>query len=95
MCLVLADALQGPQVDQDVDKGIEVGDTSACGDQCRCGLTVAKFRALDAQLNGLTVDALAGGALMVDLLVGLAVPIELITEASADGSGQGGGAAAF
>ena len=51
-----ADALQGTQVDQDVDEGVLVGD----------GLTVAQLGTFDVQFEGLAVDALCGGALLVD-----------------------------
>ena len=51
-----ADALAGAQVDQDVGEGILVGD----------GLGVAQLGALDAEFDGLAVDAFGGGALFVD-----------------------------
>ncbi len=40
--------MQGTGVDEDVDEGILVGD----------GLLIAEFRAFDAELDGLGVDAL-------------------------------------
>ena len=54
-----AEALQEAQVDQDVDQGVEVSDGGA----------VADVRALDAEGDGLAVDAFDGGALVVDVLV--------------------------
>ena len=57
--LVLPDALQGAQVDQDVDQRVLVGD----------GALAAQVRALDAEGQGLAVDAFVGGALVVDGLV--------------------------
>jgi len=69
-----ADALQGTKVDQDVNEGVEVSDS----------LTVAEFGSLDAQSNGLRIDAFGGSTLIVDLFVDVTVPVELITKASAD-----------
>ena len=70
--------MQGAEVDQDVDEGVLVGD----------GPTVAQFGALDAGFDGLGVDALGGGALLVDILVDLAFAVELVANASADTGGQ-------
>jgi hypothetical protein len=49
-------AVQGAQVDQDLDEGILVDD----------GPAVALPGALDAKFLGLGIDALGGGALVVD-----------------------------
>lgn len=81
----LCRALPGPQVDQDVDEGVLVGD----------GLAVAQPGTLDAQFLGLAVDALGGGPLLVDCLVYGAVAVELIANAGADAGGQCGHAATF
>ena len=68
-----ADALQGTQVDQDVDEGVLVGD----------GLTVAQLGAFDVQFEGLAVDALCGGALFVDGFEQVTFAVELVTDAAA------------
>jgi hypothetical protein len=62
----LAEPLQGAQVDQYVDQRIEVGD----------GSSIAEFGTLDTQFDGLTVDPLGGGTLLVDGEVVVAVPVE-------------------
>jgi hypothetical protein len=41
-------------------------------------LPVAQPGPLDAQFNGLAVDAFGGGALLVDVFVGLAFPVKLV-----------------
>ena len=83
--LALADALEGTEVDEHVDQGVEVSD----------GPTVAQFGALDAQLDSLAVDAFGGGALAVDILVGLAGAVEFVAGACSWAEGQGGDAAAL
>ena len=75
--------MQGPQVDQDVDQGVLVGD----------GLAVAQPGALDAEFLGLGVDALGGGALLVDFFEDGVVAVELVADACANAGGQGGDAA--
>ncbi len=75
---LLAQPLQGAQVDQRIGQGIEVGD----------GLAVAEFRAFDAQLDSLAVDALVGGALLVDFLILRAVAIQRMAQACADAECQ-------
>ena len=75
--------MQGTQVDQHVDERILVGD----------GLTVTQPGALDAQFFSLGVDALGGGALLVDVLVDGTVAVDLVADASPDAGGQGGDAA--
>jgi hypothetical protein len=77
--------VEGTEVDEDVDEGVEVSD----------GPTVAEFRALNAQLDGLGVDAFGGGALFVDLLVGLTGAVEFVAGACAWAEGQGGDATAL
>src|SRR5207247_3081540 len=52
-------ALEGFEVDGEVDEGVERADRAE----------VARFGSLDAQLFGLTVDAFAGGTLAVNGLV--------------------------
>jgi hypothetical protein len=64
----LADALKGVQVDQDVGQRVGVGNR----------LTVAQLGSLDAEIDGLTVDAFGGGALLENGLIGFTVPVELI-----------------
>jgi hypothetical protein len=51
--------LQEAEVDENVDQRVAVGD----------GLLVAEVGAFDAQRDGLAVNALGGGALLVDVLV--------------------------
>ena len=51
------------------------------------------MRAFDAQVERLTVDALAGGTLVVDALEVLALAVKLVTNPSADAGGQAGDAA--
>ena len=77
--------MQAAQIDEGVDQGVEVSD----------GLPVAEMRALNAQGDGLTVDAFAGGALAVGLPIGVAAAVELVADASADAGGHGGRAAPF
>ncbi len=78
-------AVQGAQVDQDIDEGILVGN----------GLAVAQPGALDAKLLGLGVDALGGGTLVVDFLVDVAIAVDLVAGARADTGGYRGGTALF
>jgi hypothetical protein len=75
--------MQSAQVDQDVDKGVLIGD----------GLAVAKSGTFDAEFLGLTVDALGGSTLIVDAFVDVGVAIDLIADASTDAGGEGGDAA--
>ena len=81
----LADALECSQVDQDVNQRVHVGNR----------LSVAEFGTLDAEFNGLTVDAFRGGALLVDILVLLRFTVELIPQACPDASSHGGDTAAI
>ena len=81
--LAVTDALEKAQVDQHVDQGIEIGNRR----------TVADMGTLNAKRFGLAVDALNGGALLVDILVGLAVAIQGVAKSSADAGGHHGGAA--
>jgi len=60
--------LQGAQVDQHVDERVLVGD----------GLAVAQLGARDTQRDGLGVDALGGGALLVDVLIDVTVTVEIV-----------------
>ena len=72
--------LQRAKVDQGVDQCVEVGD----------GRAIAQLGALDAEVDGLSIDALGGGALFVDLLVGLTVAVKLVTDACANAGGERG-----
>jgi hypothetical protein len=81
--LLPADTVECAQVDQDVDECVLVGD----------GQSIAQFRALNAQGDGLRVEAFGSGALAVNLFVQAAVVVELIADASAV-TGKGGGAIA-
>ena len=80
----MTDAVEGAEVDEDVDEGVEVSD----------GFAVAEFRAFDAEFDGLGVDALGGGALFVEALVGLAGVVELVAGLGSWTERQGGDAAA-
>ena len=83
--LALADALERTQVDQNVDQRIQVGDR----------LPVAQSGPFDAEFYGLAVDPFGGGALLVDVFVGLAVPVKLIAQTCADAGRDGRGTATF
>jgi len=83
--VLAAHAVQGAQVDQDIDQGGLVGD----------GLAIAQSGPFNAQFDGLSVDPLGGGALLVDLFVSLTVAVELVAQASADTGGDSGGTAAL
>jgi len=84
-CGVEPDALQGVEVDQDIDQRVEVRDSRP----------ITELGALNAQGDGLRVDPLGRRTLLVDLFVGFAVAAELVTDARADAGGQGSPAAAF
>lgn len=71
--------MEGMQVDQDVGQRVVIGD----------GKPVAQFGTLNAEFDGLGVDALGGGALLVDLLVGVAVAVELVADTCSDAGGYG------
>ena len=74
----LTDALQEAQIDEEVGQGVEIGN----------GVAVAEVGAFDAEGDGLAVDALDGGALLVDILVSLALAVEGVAQASADAGGH-------
>ena len=76
-------ALQEVQIDQEVNERVLV----------RNGGAVAQVRPLNAQSDGLRVNAFDGGALPIDLLVQLAVTVEGVPQASADTDRHHGGAA--
>ena len=78
-------ALQSAEVKQDVDQSVLIGDR----------LLIAESGAFNAQFFSQGIDALGGGALLVYLLVCVAVPIELVPDASADAGGYFGDAATF
>ena len=81
----VANAAQSTGVDENVDEGVAVGD----------GGLVAQVWALDAEFFSLGVDALGGGALLVDALVVIALAVELVADAGALGSREGGETTAF
>ena len=76
-------ALQEAQIDQEVNERVLV----------RNGRAVAQMRPLNAQGDGLRVNAFDGGALAIDPLVQLAVTVEGVTQARADTGGHHGRAA--
>ena len=67
-------ALQEAQIDQEINEGVLVSN----------GWAVAQMRPLNAQGDGLRVDAFDGGALAIDLFVQVAVAVEGIAQAGAD-----------
>ena len=77
--------LHGAQVDEDVRQGVAVGN----------GGLVAQLGSLDTQGNCLAEDPLDSGALFVDLLVGIAFPVQLVANTSAGEHGHGELAAPF
>ena len=83
--LALVDALEGVQVYQHVDQSIVIGD----------GCATAQPGTLNTQGDSLAVDALGGGTLLVDFLVGDTVAVELVADAGADAGRQRRGAAPF
>ena len=59
------------------------------------GLFVAQLGPFDTEGFGLSIDPLVSGPLVVKEFVGLRLTVELVTDTSANGGGQGRGAAAF
>ena len=80
-----SDTAQGPQIDENINEGIVVGD----------GLFVTKLGAFDTQSERLGVDAFVGGALFIEQFVCLRIPVELVTDTGPDGGGHGGNATTF
>ena len=70
--------VQGPQVDQDVDERVLIDD----------GLAVAQPGALNTKRLGLGVDAFGGGPLFVNILVDLAIAVELVSVAVTAGGAR-------
>ena len=66
--------MQEAEIDEQINERILVGD----------GFAIAKDGALDAEGNGLRVDAFDGGALVVDAFVGNGVTVEGVADACAD-----------
>ena len=77
--------LEGAQIDEYIDQGVLVGNRAL----------IAKLWALNAQVEGLTVDALRCRSLRKDPLVVCPSPIQLLTEARPDTSGEGRHATTF
>ena len=75
--------MQEAEIDEQINQGVLVGD----------GLAVAKNGTLDAESFGLRVDALDGGALVVDEFVEIGVAVEGVAEAGTDAGGHLGSAA--
>ena len=82
---MLANPLEGVQVNQDIGQGIVIGN----------GRAIAQFGAFDAESYRLAVDAFGSGALLVNGLELLALSIHLVAQTSAFPCGQGGDAALF
>ncbi len=75
-----ANAVQGPQVDEDVEQGIEIGN----------GLTVAQLGAFNAKGSGLGVDTFSGSALAIDMLVGWRGTVEFVADLCTGAEGKSG-----
>jgi len=67
-------ALQEAQIDQEVNECVLV----------RNGWAVAQMRPLNAQGDGLRVNAFDGGALPIEIFVNLAVAVQGIPQAGSD-----------
>jgi len=80
-----ANAEDGAEVDQHIDKGVLVGDC----------LAVAQLGMLDAKLDSLGVDPFGNGTLLVDELDLRVVAVELVADASPLTGGHGDNAAAL
>lgn len=76
---LLPDALQRPQIDQDVDQGILIGNRTA----------VPQDGTFNPKRFGLAIDALLDGAQLVYFFVGRSFPIQLMADASSNGGRQG------
>jgi hypothetical protein len=61
--LAAADAPVQPQIDQDIDQGVQIGNR----------FSIADVRTFNPKRFGLAVDALRSGALLVDIFIELAV----------------------
>ena len=85
LSLLATHTVQGAEVEQDVNQGVLIGDC----------LLVAESGALNPQSFGQGIDALGSSPLLIDLLVEVAVPIELIADTSAGAGGQLGDATAL
>ena len=77
--------LEQAEIDQDVGEGVEIGD----------GIAVAEVGTFNAESDRLAIDAFGGRALFVNIFVDLALPVERITQASANASRHGNPTAAF
>lgn len=66
------DAVESAEVNQHINQSIEIGD----------GLLVTEFRAFDAELFSLGIDAFTGGTLVVKGFVIITLTVELVAEAS-------------
>jgi hypothetical protein len=75
----LADPLEGVQIDQDIGQGVVIGN----------GQAIAELGTLDPQGNSLTVDTFGGRALLLDLLVHLAIAVDLVAYPCPLAGGQG------
>ena len=78
-------ALKGPEIDDDRDQRILIGN----------GVTVSDFRSLNAQCPRLRIHPFGGGTLFGDRFVGCTMPVQLMAQAGADTGGHGGDTAAF
>ena len=83
MSIRVSEAVQEAEIDEQINERVLVGN----------GLAIAKNRTLDAESFGLRVDALDGGALVVDEFVSVAGTVEGVAEAGTDAGGHLGSAA--
>jgi hypothetical protein len=81
----LAHALEGAQVDQDVNEGVAIGNRVA----------IAQLGAFDTEFDGLGIDPFGSSPLLVGLFVELAITVKLVADTSADAGGDGGDTAAL
>ena len=77
--------LEQAEIDQGVGEGVEIGD----------GIAVAEVGTFNAESDRLAIDAFGGRALFVNIFVDLALPVERITQASANAGGHGNSTAPF
>ena len=73
----LLGAAQGAQIDQDIDKGVLIGD----------GTLVAQVWPLNAEGNGLAVNPFHGAALIIEALKGNTLAVKFMASTGPDTGG--------
>ncbi|HLA07133.1 MAG TPA: hypothetical protein VJ022_06805, partial [Anaerolineales bacterium] len=81
----MTDSLKQAEIDQGIRECIEIGDRIA----------IAETGTFNAKTDSLAVDALGGRSLSVNIFISLALPIEGISQASANTGRHGNSATAF